>query len=97
MSNWLARVAVNHVLRAWGFESLPAHVIYTVSDLLDKIEYEGGPYEAIVMYGIKPSDLDDSVPQVVKAMISAYAELGSQLSRLEDQLIKVLEECNEDA
>lgn len=26
LSNWLARVAVNHVLRAWGFESLPAHM-----------------------------------------------------------------------
>lgn len=25
LSNWLARVAVDHVLRAWGFESLPAH------------------------------------------------------------------------
>lgn len=70
---------------------------YTVSDLLDKIEYEGGPYEAIVMYGIDLSDLDDSVPPVVKAAFSAYADLGKQLSVLEDNLNLLLEEYDEDA
>lgn len=34
LSNWLARLTVNQVLTAWGFESLLSHFFYQLLSLL---------------------------------------------------------------
>jgi len=46
---------------------------WTKEELADKVEWEGGVYDAVCLYGLKPEYLpDDTPPEVVEAWTALY-------------------------
>lgn len=81
----------------WGFESLPAHVSnkYTTQEFADKVDWEGGLYEAVTSYGLKPEDLDDDAPPALVVLLVRFKEAADKAAHLEHQIEEMFEEYDE--
>lgn len=60
----------------------------TIEQFFDKVEWEGGFYEAIADYGLSEKDLSDDVDPLFVDLVRTYTILANQLAKLEDQFIE---------
>ena len=65
--------------------------MYTkISDFYSKIDAEGGMYEAVTSYGLKPEDLcTEKYPEIAE-LFSKFVEKANKLSLLEDEIISLM-------
>jgi len=60
----------------------------TIEEFLDKVEWEGGWYEAVLGCGLSEKNLDDNTDPVFIDLVRMYCILANQLDKLEDRLIE---------
>jgi hypothetical protein len=60
---------------------------YTPQEFIDKVDYEGGLYDAVVGYGLDDDDLDPEVatPEQIAAL-KEFCALAKRLSQVEAQV-----------
>lgn len=68
---------------------------YTVEEFADKVNWEGGLFEAITGYGLSWTDLDDDAPAGLVGLLKNYEVKAKQAEALEDEIMELLESDEE--
>jgi acetyl esterase/lipase len=68
------------------------------SDLLNKIDWEGGFYEAFLGYGLDPNDYELSplLAKKLQKLLPALRDLNQQVLEIEDELTESNEQLAQD-
>lgn len=66
--------------------------MYTkISDFYDKIDNEGGMYDAVTNYGLKPKDLDaKKYPEIHEKFVEFY-EAAFELANIENEITVLMD------
>jgi hypothetical protein len=68
---------------------------YTAQEFADKVEWEGGLYEAVTGYGLKASDLDDDAPPGLMSLLEEFQEHAENAAAVEEQINRIFDELRE--
>lgn len=60
----------------------------TIKEFLDKVEWEGGWYDAVAGYGLSQKDLADDVDPMFVNLVHMYCNLANQLIKMEQLLLE---------
>ena len=65
--------------------------MYTnINNFYDKIDNEGGMYEAVTNYGLKPKDLDAKKYPEIYEKFMEFCETASELSDIEAEITSLM-------
>ncbi|TXH11910.1 MAG: hypothetical protein E6R04_00440 [Spirochaetes bacterium] len=65
--------------------------MYTnINNFYDKIDNEGGMYEAVTNYGLKPKDLDSKKYPEIHEKFMEFCEAASELADIEDEITSLM-------
>ena len=61
-----------------------------INNFYDKIDNEGGMYEAVTNYGLKPKDLDAKKYPEIHEKFMEFCEAAFELSDIEDEITSLM-------
>ena len=64
----------------------------SLSDFLEKVDHEGGLYDALSGYGLGVDNLPEDAPADFVALVSRASELAKELYEVEEALIEYEED-----